>query len=60
MMIALLVVLVVAGASLMYSYARGMTGEVYLVAIIIVTGVFSFEAFRGAERIFSLPPSTFE
>jgi hypothetical protein len=60
MMIALLVVLVVAGASLMYSYARGMTGEVYLVAIIIVIGVFSFEAFRGAERIFSLPPSTFE
>ncbi len=60
MMIALIVVLVVAGASLMYSYARGMTGEVYLVAIIIVTGVFSFEAFRGAERIFSLPPSTFE
>ena len=60
MMIALLVVLVVAGASLMYSYARGMTGEVYLVALIIVIGVFSFEAFRGAERIFSLPPSTFE
>lgn len=59
-MIAILAVLVIGGVSMAYSYARGMTGEVYLLASIIVIGVFSFEAFRGAERIFSLPPSTFE
>lgn len=56
-MMLLLVLLALSVAGMSFSYARGRTGEVYLVAGVLVLGVLAFEAFKGAERLFSLPSS---
>lgn len=59
-MLGLIVLLVLAVASMAFSYARGRTGEMYLVAGVIVLGVVAFEAFKGVEKLFALPVSVFE
>lgn len=56
-MMLLLVLLALSVAGMSFSYARGRNGEVYLVAGVLVLGVLAFEAFKGAERLFSLPSS---
>ena len=54
----LLLALSVAGMA--YAYARGRTGELYLVGGLLILGVFAFEAFKGAEQLMVLPASVFE
>ena len=57
MMLFLVVVLVLSVAGMAYAYARGRTGELYLVGGVLVLGVVAFEAFKGAERLMVLPAS---
>lgn len=60
LMVVLIVVLAASVAGMAAAYSRGYTGEVYLVASILLLGVLSFEAFNGAEQLFSLPTSVLE
>ena len=59
-MVVLVILLAISVAGMAYAYARGRTGEVYMVASFLVLGVVAFEAFKGAERLFALPTSVFE
>lgn len=59
-MVVLLVLLGLVVGSMAFAYSRARTGEMYLIGGIVVLGVLAFEAFKGAERLFSLPASVFE
>lgn len=59
-MVGLIVVLVLVSSAMAFSYSRGRNAEVYLVALIVILGVFSFEAFKGAEKVLSLPKSMYK
>ena len=57
MMLFLVVVLVLSVAGMVYAYARGRTGEIYLLGGVLVLCVMAFEAFKGGERLMLLPAS---
>lgn len=58
-MVLLVVILALSVAGMAYAYARGRTGEVYLVGGVLILGVVAFESLRGAERLMALPASVF-
>lgn len=59
-MVGLVVLLALAVGSMAVSYARGRTGEMNLIAGVIVLGVVAFEAVKGIDKLFTLPVSVFE